>query len=180
MASTAFTLYVKPSAFFPESVNRASTFTAYIPIRAISGLFTTGVMTKKRPKNWKPHALQPIGQTKSGEDVLIDPAWLRHLSYLGQAKLGGATFPTLPEMTSFILLAQQNAAAITQVQNALEQMVTANAQSQAAVVQVVQTAALAGSMQIPPVVIARQETTAPPVATLPDSPGGDGGGGDGG
>lgn len=148
----------------------STTFTAYVPIRALSGLFSPGVTTAPAKKNWRPHAGVPIGYIDNDESkpVYVNPSWGRHIADLGQRKLGGSSYPTLPDLASFVTQAQVDA----QLSAAQDQWTAANAQALQALIQVVQSAGLAGASAIPGAVLARQETNPQPVSTLPDSPGG--------
>lgn len=139
----------------------------YVVHRQVAGIFATSLTALASKKNWKPSSVVPIGKTASGEAVYVETPWSKYFSDLGGRKLGGATFPTLPELTDFITQSNQNATAIAAIQTALQQMVTANAQTAQALTQVVQSAGLTGSGQIPPPVLAPQEY----------SGGGDGAGG---
>lgn len=176
MTSSAAVVYVRPTIRGPRG-GRGVVLATH---RQVAGLYTTSLTRSVSKKNWRPHGGVSIGDVvdqngnPTGQSVKVNPDWMRHFADLGQRKLGGATFPTVPDITEIFQLSQSNATAISQIQTALEQMVNANAQSLAALLQVVQTAALAGAAQIPPVVLARQETNIPPA---PDPLGGAGGGG---
>lgn len=162
MTSSAAVVYVRPTIRGPRG-GRGVVLATH---RQVAGFYTTSLTHSGSKKNWKPHALQRVGKTASGEEVLIDPAWNRFQGDIANRKLGGATFPTVPDITEIFNLSQSNATAISQIQTALEQMVNANAQSLATLLQVVQTAALAGAAQVPPVVLARQETNIPPAPPI--------------
>jgi hypothetical protein len=162
---------------------RGSGAVVYLAHRQVAGIYSTALTntSSRVKKHKKPSSLHPIGYIDGDKSkpVLIDEAWSRFLGLEIQGrKLGGTAYPTLPDLTEFILLSQQNATAVAQLQTTLEQMVIANAQTLQSVVEVTQTASLAGAAQIPPPVLVRQETSPPPLNDLQG--GGDGGGGDGG
>ncbi len=153
----------------------------FFPVRVVAGFYSASLSASTTKKNWKPSSVHPIGRTSDGKEVFLDPAWSRYFSDLGGRKLGGALFPTLPDVTEIFALTNNNAVEISQIQVALEAQAKANAQSIAAILEVINTAALAGAAQVPPPVLVRQETTPPP----PIDPGayagvigGGGGGGD--
>ncbi len=152
----------------------------FFPVRVVAGFYSSALAQSTAKKNWKPQSLHPIGRTSDGKEVFLDPAWSRYFSDLGGRKLGGATFPTLPDITEIFSLTNNNATAISQIQTALEQQANANAQAIESLRQVVQTAALVGAEQIPPPVLARQETTPPPVDTFFNNDNGVGSSGGGG
>jgi hypothetical protein len=168
-----------------------TTAIAYIAIRAVSGVYTSNLSaTSARVlKNKKPQSGVPFG-TVVGDKVYIDPGWSKYLGLeIGGRKLGGSAFPTLPDVAEIMLLSQNTAAAVAQVQSAQSQMMTANAQSQQAMLEVIQQLAIdidalgkpasaAQVPQVPPPVLTVPETTAPIYEPFPI--GGDGGGGGGG
>lgn len=178
--STGAVIYLRPTIRGP----RGSGAVVYIAHRQVAGIYTnvlSATPTSVR-KNKKPSSLQPIGYVNGDKDkpVLIDSAWSKYLGLeIAGRKLGGSAYPTLPDLTSFILLAQNNAAAIAQLQTAQGQMMTANAQTLQSLLEVNQAAAVPGAAQIAAPVLAVPETTAP-LFTQPDFGDGGGGGGDGG
>lgn len=176
--ATGGVVYVKPTI----GGSRGGGGVVFITHRQVAGIYTTSLSlsSTRVKKNGKPSSMHPLGYIDGdkGKPVYIDEAWSRFLGLeIAGRKLGGINFPSVPELTDFILLAQNNATAVAQIQTALQQMVTANAQSLQSVIAVTQTAALAGAAQIPPPVLAAPETSAP---ILGDSPGAGAGGGDGG
>jgi hypothetical protein len=168
MATTSAIVYFRPTAFTART--RATEATVYFPLRVVSGLYSVSLAASAVTKNWKPSALTPLVD----KDGRITPEWNRYFSDLGGRKLGGAIFPTLPEIAELFTQTQSNAREISAVQVALEQQATANAQALDVMRQVVQDAALAGATQIPTVVIIRQEVTAPPPQPVASYGGSDG------
>src|SRR6185369_3269125 len=156
MASSAAVAYFRPRAY-TESGSGA---VAYVPIRAFSGLFAANLSASNSRMDWRPHAGVPIGYVGGdrSKPVIIDESWLRHWRFVDNKKLGGAPFPTLPEVANFVTQQQIDA----QFQAAIDQFTTALAQSVAQMQEVVKTAGLAGSAQLPPVPVARQETNPTP------------------
>lgn len=174
MASTAFTLYVKPSRFFPASAGRQSAFTAFVPVRITSGQFSTGLTKAKHKKDWHPSALTPVVDDKG----LINSEWKRFFGYLANKKLGGPVYPTLPDLTQFITAAQAQSIFSAAISAATQQQANSNAQALAAAIEVLKTTGAVGAMQIPSVVLAPQETNAPTVVFIDNGSTGGGGGGD--
>jgi hypothetical protein len=157
--------------------------------RQVTGLYSTSLTTAASTvnKNKKPSSLHPIGYINGdrSKPVLIDPVWSKYLGLeIGGRKLGGPAFPTLPEVASFVTQQQVDA----QLAAAQDQWMSSLAQTMAALREVVVTATLAGADQVPPVVLARQETNPQPIspyfydntASSGGSGGDGGGGGDGG
>jgi hypothetical protein len=163
---TGAVVYVRPT--FRTSHGAGAT--VLVTHRQVAGLYSTALAQSNAKKNWKPHALHKVVD----DNGYIDPAWNRFFSDLANRKLGGPIFPTLPDLTGYITTAQAQTLFQSLITTALEQQVNANAQSQAATVQVVQNAGLTGAASIPPVVLARQETNIPPAG---DPFGGAGAGG---
>jgi hypothetical protein len=161
----------------------STTFTVYLPVRAVSGLYSTNLTAANQKKHKKPSSLEPMGYVNGDKDkpVLISPSWSRYLGLeIGGRKLGGSSFPTVPEVASFVTQQQVDA----QLSAAQDQWAAANAQALQTLIAVVQAAGLTGSDAIPPAVLARQETNPQPVSDfgyqLGGGGGGDGGGGGGG
>ncbi len=149
-----------------------TTFSVYVPLRAASTANTT-LSASTKPKEWRPHIGVPVGYVNGdrSQPVHLDESWFRHLRFLGVNKLGGATFPTLPDVASFVTVTQ----ATELITAAQDQMAAANAQALAALKEVVD-GLVGGTSTIPSVVLARQEvnTWSSPVFTET----GGGGGGD--
>lgn len=173
MASTAAVVYVRPTIRGP----RGSKGVVFVTHRQVAGIYTASLFARNVNKHKKPSSLHPIGYIGGdrSKPVLIDEAWSRHIGLeINGRKLGGTAYPTVPELTEFILLAQNNASQISQILAAMEQMNNANAQSIQGLRDVVNAAALAGAAQVPPPVLARQETT-PPLPFVPPDNGSAGG-----
>ncbi len=153
----------------------STTLTAYVPLREVSGLFTTSLTAARGNKEWRPEIHVPIGRVV-GDKVQLDESWFRYFRFLGQHKLGGAGFPSLPEVVTQSQLTSAIASSSAAITAAQDQQAAANAQALEALRQIVET--LASTASVPPVVIVRQEVTPPPPAPaftqLPET----GGGGD--
>lgn len=183
MGTTTALIYARPTIRGPQGGGGI----VFVTHRQVAGLYATllGATSTSVKKHKKPSSLHPIGYVNGDKSkpILIDEAWSRYFGLeIGGRKLGGSAYPTLPDVTNFILLAQNNAAAIKQIQDAQAQMIAANAQTLQALVEINQAAAVPGADQIPPPVLAPPETT-PPLPQQPDfgdGAGGGGGGGDGG
>ena len=120
-------------------------------VRALSGLYSSSrIPASKNLRNaiaWLPsQRVSPIGP-----DGLMELSWYRFFTYLAEEVLGGAKGATLVDVASAVVTSAASVASITQNSSALVQQADANAQAIAAAVQVIQTAALPGSSQIPQV-----------------------------
>lgn len=178
MATTTFFGFVKPRGALTTSAHRSSGFVAYIPVRAVSGLYSSSLnaSTTQTKKDWRPRKSVAIGYVGGdrSKPVEVDDTWFQHFRYVGNNKLGGPNFPTLPVVASFVTQTQVDA----QFSSAIDQFTTALAQSVAQMQEVVKAAGLAGAAQLPPVVLARQETNPTPISTPIFGDTGGGGGGD--
>jgi hypothetical protein len=128
----------------------------YLPIRAVSGVFQTGVSsTQARPNDvaWLPMAQTPISRPNARGEQVMDPAWYRAFEHLFNVKIGGRAAPSLPDVVTTVESAQAAAVQNGQQVGALTQQSQANAESLNVVRQVVQNNALVGAAQIPPVVL---------------------------
>jgi len=185
MGTTTATVYVRPTIAGPRGAGGV----VYIPHRQVAGIYTIALTASSTTvkKNKKPSGAAPIGYVDGDrtKPVLIDPAWSKYFGLeIGGRKLGGAAFPTLPDIAEFILQTQNSSAAVALELAAMAQMLEANAQTLAALLEVNTTAAVPGVEQVPPPVVTIPETTAP-IYIPPDYYGGGGdgagsGGGDGG
>ena len=156
MASTGAVFYVRPYAVAAGIAARSTGAVMYLPIRAVSGVYQTGVSsTQSRPNDvaWLPSAQTPIGRAKPDGSVVMDPAWYRAFQHMFEVKLGGRSAPSLPDVVTTVENTQAAAVQSGQQVSALTQQGQANAESLNVVRQVVQNNALAGSAQIPPVVL---------------------------
>jgi hypothetical protein len=156
MASTGAVFYVRPYGLTGTSAGRTTGAVLYLPIRAVSGVYQTGVSsTQARPNDvaWLPLAGTPIGRTKPDGTVVMDPAWYRAFEHLFNVKIGGRFAPSLPDVVTTVESTQAAAVQSGQQVGALTQQSQANAESLNVVRQVVQNNALTGAAQIPPVVL---------------------------
>ncbi len=177
MGTTTATVYLRPTI----RGARGAGGVVFFPHRQVAGIYSTALTATSAAvkKNKKPSGRMPIG-TVEGTDVYITAPWSKYLGLeIGGRKLGGAAFPTLPDITEFILQTQNSSAAVALELAAMAQMLEANAQTLAALLEVNTTAAVPGVEQVPPPVITIPETTAP-IYTAPEYYGSVGGGGDGG
>jgi hypothetical protein len=156
MASTGAVFYVRPYGVAAGMVARTTGVVMYLPIRAVSGVYQTGVgSTQTRPNDvaWLPSAQTPIGRAQPDGTVVMDPAWYRAFQHLFEVKLGGRAAPSLPDVVTTVESTQAAAVQNGQQVGALTQQSQANAESLNVVRQVVQNNALVGAAQIPPVVL---------------------------
>ena len=121
----------------------------YIPIRAVSGRFTSNLIStaRKNLKSWKPSVNAPLVD----DHGRITPPWNQFIDYLIETVLGGANAATLADIAGFATVSQVEAIANNAAIGALKQQGVNNAQVIDAIRQVTVTAALAGAAQIPPV-----------------------------
>jgi hypothetical protein len=150
----------------------STTFAALLPLRGASTA-TIALVTAPVKKKWRPHPGVPIGYINGDKTkpVMINDDWWGHIKDLGARKLGGAAFPSLPEVVTQSQLTSQISSVQAQVTATQDQQNAANAQSLEALRQVVQ--GLTSVAAVPPVVLVRQEVTPPPPV---ESPGGGAGG----
>ncbi len=158
----------------------STTLTAYIPMREVSGLFTTSLIAARTEKKWKPRGGVPFGWVTVGGkrlEVENNPSWWEHFRDLGTRKLGGPLFPTLPEVVTQSQLTAAIASSAAAITAAQDQQAAANAQALEALRQVVE--GLTTTAAVPPVVLVRQEVPPPPPPTpFAGQLGETGGGGD--
>lgn len=142
----------------------STTLTAYITLRAVSGAYTTSLSASTKPKEWRPSINVPLGYVSDdGKTVRINESWFRYFRFLGNNKLGGATFPTLPEVVTQSQLNSAIASSAEAITAAQDQQNAANAQALEALRQVVE--GLTSTAAVPPVVLVRQEVAPPPPST---------------
>jgi hypothetical protein len=147
----------------------STTFTAYLPLRGVSGAYTTSLSASAAKLDWRPAPLEPIGFV-DGKPVMLNPNWGRHFRTIGAQKLGGRNFPSLPDVASYVT-ANQVTDLITASQ---DQQNAANAQALKAVIEILEANGLTAAGSTPPVVLARQEVNQTP----PPFEAGGGAGGD--
>lgn len=150
MPTTAAVLYIRPTGTAVIAAARRTAATLYVPLRTLTGLFSTAGVTKSKDthnlKAWFPSQRVPL----AGQE-LMQPEWYRFFQYLTETVLGGANGSTLPDVAASVTYAEAQSIATAAVTKALAQQGAANAQSLSAVVQVAVASALPGSAQIPPV-----------------------------
>lgn len=140
---------------FPSLVQHSGAV-FYIPVRMVSGLWSTaGITASANLENlqaWLPPRRQPMGWVTIGgvrHPVDWDDTVYRFLQFVSEVKLGGQNGPTLPDVVTTVTDTQATAAAASAGVTELAQQTTANAEALAATVQVVTTNALTGASQIP-------------------------------
>lgn len=155
MASTGAVVYLRTYGVTGTSAARTTGAVSYLPLRAVSGVFQTGVgaTTRQNDVQWLPGAQTPIGRVRPDGLVTIDPVWYRALQHIFEVRLGGRAAPTLPDVITTVETTQAAAVQSGQQVSALTQQSQANAESLSVVRQVVQNNSLTGSDQIPPVVL---------------------------
>ena len=151
MPSTAAVLLLKPRVVDTVRANRATKVNLDFSPRVISGLYSsTGIPAGANLKNalaWLPSIRVPLADPSG----CMTPEWYRFMNYLCTTVLGGPSGSTVADIATAVVTSSTTAATATQNAVALTQQADANAQSIAAVVQVIQTAALPGASQVPPV-----------------------------
>jgi hypothetical protein len=159
MASTGAVFYLRTYGVAGTTAARSTGAVMYLPIRAVTGVYQTGVSsTQSRPNDvaWLPSAQTPFGfVTINGQSYPMtpDPAWYRAFQHLFEVKLGGRSAPSLPDVITTVESTQAAAVQNGQQVGALTQQSQANAESLNVVRQVIQNNALVGAAQIPPVVL---------------------------
>jgi|SRR6185369_6369686 len=134
----------------------STTLTAYIPLREVSGQFTTSLTSTTAKMGWRPAPHVPIG-TVDGKPVHISSDWWAYMRALGTAKLGGRNFATLPDVADQVTRTQ-----VTDlITAAQDQQAAANAQAIQAVIDILIANGLTTTGTTPPVVLARQEVNMP-------------------
>lgn len=151
MATTTAVLRIRPRVGSTLSANRKTAANFDVSVRFLSGVYsTTNIPASANLKNalaWLPSIRVPL--TDSGN--CMTPEWYRFFNYLCTTVLGGPTGSTVADIATAVVTTSASAATATQAAVSLTQQADANAQAIAAAVQVIQTAALPGSAQIPPV-----------------------------
>lgn len=155
MASTTATLYIHPTAEAVMSAGRVTSATVNFSLRLLSGLITTsGVQSSRNLANLSsllPHITQPMITAGRDGRATCDPQWYRFFDYLTNTFLSGASGPTLADIITSIVSAQESAAEAERQTLLVANQAQTNAEALSAAVQVVQTAALPGADQIPQV-----------------------------
>ena len=140
---------------FP-SVIQTSAAVFYVPIRMVSGLWSTaGITASANLENlqaWLPPQRQPVAY-QQGNQFFCDPAWYRFFEFVANVKLGGQSGPTLPDVAATVTETQATAAAASATVTEIAQQTTANAEALAATVQVAVDNDLTGWEQIPGVLL---------------------------
>jgi hypothetical protein len=131
-----------------------TTATLYIPMRALNGAYQGfGIGASRNLKGLKsylPSASVPIGRVQ-GDKVLVDQQWYAFFNYFVNTYLDFSSAVTIGDLAQQMAIDQALAATTRAKVEVTSQQVIANAASSAATVSVLQTAALAGATQIPPV-----------------------------
>lgn len=151
MASTAAFLRIRPRVGAVLSANRKTAANLDISARFLSGIYsTTNIPASVNLGNlraWLPSIRVPLTDDRK----CMTPEWYRFIHYVVETVLGGADGSTVADIATAVVVNSTSSAAATQAAASLTQQADANAQALAAAVQVVQTAALPGASQIPPI-----------------------------
>ena len=151
MATTTATLLIRPRLPVLLSANRRTRAMLDFSVRALSGLYSASRIPASKNLSdalaWLPSQRVPL----VADNGTMAVEWYRFFSYLCNTVLGGPTGATVVDVASAVVTSAASVASITQNSSALVQQADANAQAIAAAVQVIQTAALPGSSQIPQV-----------------------------
>jgi hypothetical protein len=151
MGTTTATLYLKPRASAYLTINFQTQASVYVPVRALSGTYTGSGITALRNlrglKSYLPSQNVPVDT--AGNKMAAE--WYTFFHYFCNVFTDLESAVTLADIKQALIVEQAQAAYTAALALASSQQVVANAQTLAAVVQVTQTAALAGATQIPPV-----------------------------
>jgi hypothetical protein len=151
MATTTAVLRIRPRVGASLSANRRTAANFDVSVRYLSGVYSaTSIPASANLKNalsWLPSIRVPLTDSNG----CMSPEWYRFMNYLCTTVLGGPTGSTVADIATAVVTNSASAAQATQAAVSLTQQADANAQAMAAVVQVVQTAALPGASQIPPI-----------------------------
>lgn len=133
--------------------NYTSSAVFYIPLRMVSGLWSTSGVAPGTPPGseaWLPSIRQPIGYTDPRDGKFYcDPIWYRAFEYLFETRLGGRGAPSVPDVVSTVTATQATAAAASATVTEIAQQTQANAEALFVVREVVQGGGLDGAEQIP-------------------------------
>lgn len=155
MASTGAVVYVRLQSLAGTLAQRAGGAVVFFPLRAVSGIFTTGGQFDNTSglsnKAWLPPPRQPIGRVQPDGTVLMDPSWYNFLRYIVYDVLGGPTAPKLADVQTTVAAVQEAVTETVATVSEVTELAVANATALATTVEVVQNAALPGSTQIPPI-----------------------------
>lgn len=157
MASTGAVLYARPTVTMGLAAARQTAAVCYLPLRALTGVFTAGVDATSDPTlgAWLPNARTPIGWvTVNGQRLPVEidaMSWYRFFTTVAETRLGGIAGKSIPDVTSTIEGTQNAAVATSSQVAALAQQAQTNAEALSSSVQVLQNNALPGANQIPPV-----------------------------
>lgn len=159
MASTGAVVYLRPRVAATYIPARSTSALTYLTPRVLSGLWTaSGVSASADLANlraWLPPQRTPFAWVTVGGQrlpVYIDATtWYRFFQFVADVRLGGADGATIPDIVAAVVSSLSQSATTAAVASITAQQTQANAEALAATVQVVQTASLPGSTQIPPV-----------------------------
>jgi hypothetical protein len=155
MGTTTFTAYVRPSAVSSNSGG----FVAYVPVRVLSGIYQgVGIPQTRDLRNLRtffPHWSVPI----IAESGRMSGEWYRFLDFFVNVFTDLNSSITMSDIKQSLEITQAQATANAALAAATQAQVTSNAQALATTREVVQTASLAGSTQIPPVQLVPAEPT---------------------
>lgn len=124
----------------------------YLPFRAVSGLYSAGVAEENADaglRSFLPHNSVKVLRA----DGTMNPVWYKFFQVFVDVFLAGAGTYSLEDILAAVEEAQANNTSLTQLTAAVQAQVQTNAESQAAIRQVVQDNSLSGADQIPPVAL---------------------------
>ena len=155
MASTGSVVYLRPR--FTTSAAGTTGSVLFLSSRASTGIYSSLAISQRNSRNRK--VIRPIGVPIADPQTgMMNPQWEQFFVYMEKTFLNMLKGPTLPDVASYVTSSQARSIAVSVFQEGLAQQVNANAQSQQAMVEVVKTAALPGSTQIPPVQLVNYKT----------------------
>lgn len=122
----------------------------YLPTRFLSGpLTSSGVNAATELRSFLPGAREKVVDSQG----LMNPVWYRFLDQFVNVFAGGVGGLKLSDIVASVEAAQAQTTAAVATTQAIATQSQTNAEALAAAVQVVQGASLAGSNQIPPVLL---------------------------
>lgn len=146
MGTTTFSAYLRPYA---QAGNRG--FVVHVPIRALSGVYSGAGISSQRNLRGLKSFLPSINVPIDSAGNKMSPEWYTFFHYFVNVFTDLSSAVTLADVKQALVTEQAQAAYTAAMALSSSQQVMQNAQATAALREVVQTAALPGSTQVPPV-----------------------------
>jgi hypothetical protein len=154
MASATTTISLGAYTATAATVARTATVTVSVgvlctaaPYAASSGINSAAL---DNLKSWLPPQRVPVVDPKTG---LMSVPWYKFFSFVAEVKLGGASAPTVTDLSNNVITVKSEAVAANVTAAAVATQAAANAVALEATKQVVVNSSLAGAAQIPPVTL---------------------------